>query len=590
MLNDKGAMTKLLHRFRDQHNCNVTVTARDNCINPEFNLEGIMVRPLPIGVQDFKKVRDEGYTYVDKTDMIPQILSQKSEVYLYTRPRRFGKSLNLSMLDAFFNIKYSKDNSWFDGLRVSDCRECEEHKNAYPIIYMDLKNLGVSNIETFDSDLINEMSNLFRNHKYLLDSDILDDVDKEYFDDVFRRKLDPIALRRSVAMLSRMLNEHHGKKIIILIDEYDNPIHNAFGKPHHQEIMDTMRDILSSSLKGNDSLAFGVVTGVMQISKESIFSGLNNLSVNNVLSKDFDEMFGFTDEEVMNILEEYGHPEKFEEAREWYDGYRFGDADVYNPWSLLNYVGKRFEPKPYWAGTSGNSILEDLFENASSELWCEFRLLSEGQSIQYEMKPTITFRDLDTDQRNIYSMLVMSGYLTVFEDDGIQYIRIPNGEMANVFGSYILDRLNVDSPMYVRSLSRAFISEDIGTIEKRLYNLFASSAGNAMLNDEHSYQAFVTGMLMYLNGRYTVKADFEEGNGRYDIRLERRYGDYPNIVIEIKRIPIDSSNEAAETSAMKALEQIKERDYLHGLEGPTLIYGIAFRNKKPTVLSERMDI
>ncbi|MBP3386159.1 MAG: AAA family ATPase [Candidatus Methanomethylophilaceae archaeon] len=549
-----------------------------------------MVRPLPIGVQDFKEVRDEGYLYVDKSNLIPQILSQKSEVYQVTRPRRFGKSLNLSMLDAFFNIKYPKDNKWFDGLKVSGCKECYEHKNAYPVIYLDFKNLGVSNMKTFDSDLIDEMSNLFRNHKYLLDSEILDDVDKKYFDDVFRRKLDPITLRKSVSVLSRMLNEHHGRKVIILIDEYDNPIHNAFGKTHHQEILDSMRDILSSALKGNDSLQFGVVTGVMQIAKESIFSGLNNLKVNNVLSKDFDELFGFTDEEVKAILEEYGHPERIDEAREWYDGYRFGDADVYNPWSLLNYVSERFEPKPYWAGTSGNSILEDLFEYASPELWDEFRSLSEGMSIPYKVKPTITFQDLHTDERNIYSMLVMSGYLTAFEDDGIQYIRIPNGEMADVFGSTILNRLNVNSPMHVRNLSKAFVSGDSDAVEKRLYNLFASSAGNAMLNDEHSYQAFVTGMLMFLNGRYTVKADLEEGNGRFDIRLERRYGDYPNIVIEIKRIPIDSSDEAAETSAMKALEQIKKRDYLHGLEGPTLIYGIAFRNKKPTVLSERMDI
>ena len=550
-----------------------------------------MAGNLPIGFDNFRDIRDQGRLYVDKTDMIPRIISGDAKVYLYTRPRRFGKSLNLSMLDAFFNIRYPKDNTWFDGLKVSDCRECDEHRNAYPVIYLDFKNLGVSNMKTFDSDLIDEMSNLFRNHKYLLDSEILDDVDKEYFDDVFRRKLDPITLRKSVSVLSRMLNEHHGRKVIILIDEYDNPIHNAFGKTHHQEILDSMRDILSSALKGNDSLQFGVVTGVMQISKESIFSGLNNLRVNNVLSKDFDEMFGFTDEEVKTILEEYGHPERIDEAREWYDGYRFGDANVYNPWSLLNYVGERFEPKPYWAGTSGNSILEDLFENASPGLWGEFRLLSEGYSIPYEVKPTITFQDLHTDERNIYSMLVMSGYLTAeVHDDCKSSIRIPNGEMANVFGRYILDRLNVDSPMYVNSLSKAFVKGDINRIESELYDLFASSAGNAMLNDEHSYQAFVTGMLMYLNGRYTVKADFEEGNGRYDIRLERRYGDFPNIVIEIKRIPIDSSDEAAETSAMKALEQIKKRDYLHGLEGPTLIYGIAFRNKKPTVLSERMKI
>ena len=566
------------------------VTAHDNCINPEFNLENIMVRPLPIGVQDFKKVRDEGYLYVDKSDLIPQILSQKSEVYLYTRPRRFGKSLNLSMLDAFFNIRYPKDNTWFDGLKVSDCRECDEHRNAYPVIYLDFKRLNSKDMETFNEKLSEMLSILYDSFGYLLDSKNISVREAELIQLTIDEELTPSKMYSSILRLSELLYKHHGKKIIVLIDEYDNPIHNAFGKPHHQEILDSMRDILSSALKGNDSLQFGVVTGVMQISKESIFSGLNNLRVNNVLSKDFDEMFGFTDEEVKAILEEYGHPERIDEAREWYDGYRFGDANVYNPWSLLNYVGERFEPKPYWAGTSGNSILEDLFGNASPELWDEFRSLSEGDVVEYTISPTITFQDLHTDERNIYSMLVMSGYLTAFEDDGIQYIRIPNGEMADVFGSTILNRLNVNSSMHVRNLSKAFVSGDSDAVEKRLYNLFASSAGNAMLNDEHSYQAFVTGMLMFLNGRYTVKADLEEGNGRFDIRLERRYGDFPNIVIEIKRIPIDSSDEAAETSAMKALEQIKKRDYLHGLEGRTLIYGIAFRNKKPTVLSERMDI
>jgi len=566
------------------------VTTHDNCINPEFNLEDIMVRPLPIGVQDFKKVRDEGYLYVDKSDLIPQILSQKSEVYLYTRPRRFGKSLNLSMLDAFFNIRYPKDNTWFDSLKVSDCGECDEHRNAYPVIYLDFKRLNSKDMETFNEKLSEMLSMLYDSFGYLLDSKNITVREVELIQMTIDEELTPSKMYSSILRLSELLYKHHGKKIIVLIDEYDNPIHNAFGKPHHQEILDSMRDILSSALKGNDSLQFGVVTGVMQISKESIFSGLNNLRVNNVLSKDFDEMFGFTDEEVKAVLEEYGHPERIDEAREWYDGYRFGDANVYNPWSLLNYVGERFEPKPYWAGTSGNSILEDLFENASPELWNEFRSLSEGDVVEYTISPTITFQDLHTDERNIYSMLVMSGYLTAFEDDGIQYIRIPNGEMADVFGSTILSRLNVNSSMHVRNLSRAFVSGDSDAVEKRLYNLFASSAGNAMLNDEHSYQAFVTGMLMFLNGRYTVKADLEEGNGRFDIRLERRYGDFPNIVIEIKRIPIDSSDEAAETSAMKALEQIKKRDYLHGLEGPTLIYGIAFRNKKPTVLSERMDI
>ncbi|MBP3385612.1 MAG: AAA family ATPase, partial [Candidatus Methanomethylophilaceae archaeon] len=293
-----------------------------------------MVRPLPIGVQDFKKVRDEGYLYVDKSDLIPQILSQKSEVYLYTRPRRFGKSLNLSMLDAFFNIRYPKDNTWFDGLKVSDCKECDEHRNAYPVIYLDFKRLNSKDMETFNEKLSEMLSMLYDSFGYLLDSKNISVREAELIQLTIDEELTPSKMYSSILRLSELLYKHHGKKVIVLIDEYDNPIHNAFGKPHHQEILDSMRDILSSALKGNDSLQFGVVTGVMQISKESIFSGLNNLRVNNVLSKDFDEMFGFTDEEVKAVLEEYGHPERIDEAREWYDGYRFGDANVYNPWSL----------------------------------------------------------------------------------------------------------------------------------------------------------------------------------------------------------------------------------------------------------------
>ena len=548
-----------------------------------------MVRALPIGVQDFKKIRDSDYLYVDKSDMISQIMSEGADVYLYTRPRRFGKSLNLSMLDAFFNVKYPRDNTWFDGLKVSDCKECQEHKNAYPIIYFDFKDLDADSYELFLKRLSKKIRSLYAQYRYLKESDDVDDIFKIDFDSIISGTTDVSTLMDSLNILSKMLHAHHGRKVIILLDEYDNPIHNAYGKDFHKRVIDLMRGILSSALKGNDSLMFGVITGVMQISKESIFSGLNNLIVNNVLSTRYDEMFGFTNDEVKTICEEYGHPEKYPEAKEWYDGYRFGDSEVYNPWSILNYIDEGFVPRTYWAGTSGNSILDDLFELASPEIWGELRSLAEGEQILYTVKPTMTFQDLHVNERNIYSLLVMSGYLTAqIRENGRMFISIPNGEMAYVFGDMILNRMNIDSFAYVMSLARAFIAGEVSTIEEYLYDLFASSAGNAMLNDEHSYQAFITGMLMFLNGKYTVKADFEEGNGRYDIRLERRYGDFPNIVIEIKRVPTDSSDDSARSAAESALEQIRNRDYIHGLKGETLLYGIAFRNKRPTVISERL--
>ena len=473
-------------------------------------------------------------------------------------------------------------------MKVSECGECLEHRNSYPVIYFDFKELGVASREMFEVDLKLKISDLYRQHKYLLDSDILDDLDRQYVMDVLKGNIEPLGLRKSISTLSRMLHEHHGRKVIVLFDEYDNPMLNAYSKEFHKDIVQFMRDIMTSVFKGNESLMFGVITGVMQIAKESIFSGLNNLRVNNIFGTRYDEMFGFTDDEVRAICEEHGHPERYAEAKEWYDGYRFGDADIYNPWSILNYVYEDFKPQAYWAGTSGNSILDDLFGSASPEMWDELKRMAQGDSVLYTVRPTITFQDLHANERNIYSMLVMSGYLTARHDEGVSYISIPNGEMAYVFGDMILKRLNVDSSAHVRRLAKAFVSDDVSRIEGYLYDLFASSAGNAMLNDEHSYQGFITGMLMFLFGRYSVRADFEEGNGRYDIRLERRHGDSPNIVIEIKRVQTDSSDDAAEAAAMKALQQIKERDYLHGLKGRTLLYGIAFRNKKPTVLSERM--
>ena len=548
-----------------------------------------MARALPIGVQDFKKIRDSDLLYIDKTDMISQILSEGADVYLYTRPRRFGKSLNLSMLDAFFNIRYPKDNKWFDGLKVSECKGCLEHKNAYPVIYFDFKDLDAESYESFLIKLKKKLSDLYSQYEYLITSTALNEMDIEDFTNVFKRTIDGSELGYSLFNLSKMLYKHHNKKAIILLDEYDNPLHNAFGKTFQDNIIRIMRELMSSALKGNDFLEFGIVTGIMQIAKESIFSGLNNLKVNNIFSAKYDEMFGFTGDEVKAICEEHGHPEKYEETKDWYDGYHFGNSEVYNPWSVLSYVDEGFVPQSYWAGTSGNSILNDLLESATPEMWDEFRMLAEDVPVKYNVDPAVTFQDLQSNERNVYSMMTMSGYLTAtFDDDARSYISIPNKEMSSEFARLVLARVDRNMSSDVRVLCDAFVRGDVSAISDRLTDLFMSSAGNAMLNDEHSYQAFITGMLMYLFGKYSVKADFEEGNGRYDIRLERKYGDFPNVVIEIKRIPTDSSDDSAVSVAEKALEQIKKKDYLHGLTGNTLLYGIAFRNKKPTVLSERM--
>ena len=553
-----------------------------------------MARALPIGVQDFKKIRDSDLLYVDKSDMISQILSEGADVYLYTRPRRFGKSLNLSMLDAFFNLKYPKDNGWFDGLKVSECGECLEHRNSYPVICFDFKELGVASREMFEVDLKLKISDLYRQHKYLLDSDILDDLDRQYVMDVLKGNIEPLGLRKSISTLSRMLHEHHGRKVIVLFDEYDNPMLNAYSKEFHRDIVQFMRDIMTSVFKGNESLEFGVITGVTQIAKESIFSGLNNLEVNNIFSKDFDEMFGFTDDEVRMICEEHGHPEKYDEAREWYDGYRFGDADIYNPWSVIKYVKSGFDPQAYWAGTSGNSIIETLFDISDDSTLSDLRSLAENRTVVKTIDSEITFADLDLDSENIYSVMVMSGYLKAIPADGGYEVSLPNRELFEVFANMLATRLrsklgNNRVGTMIRSLAKHITSNDAEAIQEDLYQLFASSLASILLKNENAYQLFLTGVLLQLSGRYEVKAEFENGKGRYDILLRSNVTGLPHVVMELKRSRSNARPETVEANAVAALGQIRDRDYTFGLYGDIILYGIAFKGKEARVVSETMS-
>ncbi len=540
-----------------------------------------------MGIQDFKEIREADYLYIDKSEMISQILLEGAKVYLYTRPRRFGKSVNLSMLDAFFNLGYPTDNKWFDGLKVSENEGCLVHKNRYPVIYFDFKELGVNDVETFHSDLTDEMCCLYSRYEYLRESDAISDPDKDFFNKVMRCEVNHIRLRKAISRLSHMLRKHHGRNVVMLFDEYDNPIHNAYGKPFLPYIIQTMKDILSSALKGNGSLRFGVVTGVMQVSKESIFSGLNNLSVKNILSRDFDEMFGFTDDEVRSILEEYGYPEKYDEAKDWYDGYRFGDADIYNPWSLLNYVKSGFVPDTYWAGTSGNSIIDIFFDIADDRMLNDLRSLALDVPVVKNINTTVTFSDLDNDVDNIYSIMVMSGYLKALRHDGGHVVALPNGEMSKVFGEVVASKISRtygcrDTLVMVRGLLEAMVDNDIDRLEHSLYRIFADTLGSIMLDNERVYQTFLTALLMLSSGRYSVTAEFENGNGRYDIMLRSNSPMSPHVLIELKH---STDKACMQADAEKALAQIEDRDYAHGLGGRVVMFGIAFNGKMPKVVS-----
>ena len=552
-----------------------------------------MAGEMPIGIQDFKKIRNEDSLYIDKSDMISQILSKRIEVYLYTRPRRFGKSLNLSMLDAFFNLKYPKDNKWFDGLKVSECERCQKHKNAYPVINFDFKDLNINDADSLNSNLKGKFHDLYGEFKYLLDSPNLDCYDKSRIDDILSRRLDMNELDRALLDLTRMLYLHHGTKVIVLLDEYDNPIHNSYGRPLSDKVLQFMKGTLSSLLKGNEYLQFGVVTGVMQIAKESIFSGLNNLRVNNIFSNNFDESFGFTDAEVRSILEDNGHPEKYDEVREWYDGYRFGGKDVYNPWSVLTYVDEGFRPGPYWAGTSGNDIMHTLLDKLDDNGFRELQDLASGKGMIKSINPQVTLSDLKNGRNGIYSMMVMSGYLSAIPHGSKYELRLPNGEMykvlSDIIWTYLDDRIpGSDSDAYAEDILNAMTNNNVDGLEKALYDLFADSIGYQLLSNESHYQMFLAGLLVSNRGGYSVSAEFENGKGRYDILLESLVPTNPHVIIEIKHTKSDADDDTMSKDAERALSQIKDRDYIHGLKGDILLYGIAFRGKEPRIVSEKM--
>ena len=546
---------------------------------------------IPSGVDDFREIREGRYYFVDKSELVSDIVNDRSKVFLFTRPRRFGKSLNLSMIDAFFNLEY-KGNKWFDGLKVNSHPEVEEHRNAYPVIRLCMKDLFVSRRDMFLPMFKGMLSRTFRSFEYLKKSDKISESlrdlylgkDPVYFEDA--RALD------SIPALCQMLEQHHGVKPIVLIDEYDNPINNAFNKDTYDYVVGFIREFYSLTLKGNPYMSFAVVTGVMQIAKESIFSGLNNLRVDNVFSKKFDERYGFTEPEVKDLCSYYGHPEKFEEAKEWYDGYRFGDADVYNPWDILMYIRNDFEPGTYWADTSGNDILDVLLENADRDTNSVLVALGNGQAVVKGINPAVAMEDVGKKPTATYSIMAVAGYLNaVPEGDNDYRLSIPNREMYKVFYDKVIDSVwRFDKDLF-KPLFDSMENADVPKMEESLFMLFSKNFPDILLKDEADYQLVLATIALGRGGRYDVGIEREAGNGRADIIMRRNDPRYPNIVVELKksRSKTDIFN-TMEKEARKALTQIKTKEYYLGMKGKTYLYGVCFQNKKAKVLFEEMDL
>ena len=551
---------------------------------------------LPVGIDSFEKIRRNGFYYIDKTNLIEQILMNWGEVTLFTRPRRFGKTLNMSMLKSFFEI--GADVSLFEGLYITKNKElCDAYMGKYPVIFLTLK--GVEGLTFADAKrmlgtiLANEMAR----HYYLKTSDALTDEDKAYFAKMLTGTDENI--EDSIRKLSQLLYKHHGKKVVIIIDEYDVPLDKAYQNGYYREMVSLIRGLFGQALKTNDYLQFAFLTGCLRVSKESIFTGLNNFKVLSIMDSRFDEQFGFTDDEVKNLLASYGLASHFPETKEWYDGYHFGNADVYCPWDVINYVDElnydqTVEPQDYWSNSSGNAIVRRLIDKADVQTKDEIERLIAGECIEKELSQELTYDELDKNIGNLWSVLFTTGYLTKQgrTADGKIRLAIPNKEIKNLFIKKIREWFrdtSANDGKRLEEFCNAFLEKNTEKIEQLfgeyLWNTISiRDTAVAKEKKENFYHGILLGLLGY-KSNWLIKSKAESGIGYSDILVEvptNRTG----IVIEIKYAEDGDLDAACE----KALKQIEEKDYVAKLKQDGMKnfikYGIACFKKICKVVVE----
>ena len=557
------------------------------------------LKKLPIGIENFEKLRQEDFYYIDKTRLIEQLLTRWGEVNLFTRPRRFGKSLNMSMLQSFFEI--GKDKTLFDGLRISDNQElCEEYQGKFPVVSFSLKGINGATYEEARRFLIKTINEEARRLSVLSDSAELDETDHELLTQLKKKEMTNDSLVYSIRELTELLEKHYGRKVIVLIDEYDVPLAKANENGYYDEMVLLIRNLFENALKTNSSLKFAVLTGCLRIAKESIFTGLNNFKVYSITDKSFDETFGFTDAEVRELLRYYGQEKYYETVKEWYDGYRFGNVDVYCPWDVINFCSDHLadpglEPKNYWANTSGNSVISHFIDSVGKPqklTRMELEQLVNGGIVQKEINSELTYKELYSSIDNLWSTLFMTGYLTQRgEPSGNRYnLVIPNREIRNIITNHILKMFkeNVkDDGKTVSDLCDALLNQNPEKVElifteymKKTISIRDTFARKP--TKENFYHGLLLGILGFKEN-WSVMSNRESGDGFGDILIRIEDEDV-GIVIEVKYA--DDGNLQGECE--KALQQIIDIRYTESLEQEgihTIIkYGIACYRKKCKVL------
>ena len=561
---------------------------------------------LPIGVDNFEKIRRDGFYYVDKTGLIEQLLERWGEVNLFTRPRRFGKTLNMSMLRSFFEI--GTDPLLFEGLYISHKKElCEAYLGKYPVVFLSLKNAEGLSFEEAKYQLAELIGMEAERFLFLLESERLTDNEKSRYRALIELRggqyaMDDRTLISSLQILSQLLHKHYGKKTIILIDEYDVPLDKAFQYNYYKEMTALIRGLFGKALKTNESLQFAVLTGCLRVSKESIFTGLNNLKILSITDTRFDEQFGFTENEVKMLLESYQLGTHLTEMKEWYDGYHFGTADIFCPWDVINHTDRLCsepgaKPSSYWINTSGNELVKRFIDKANKTTRDEIGRLLDGSSVEKSVRLDLTYDEIDNNIDNLWSVLFMTGYLTQTggAEQGRYRLVIPNKEIREVYKLQIQEWFreqllgNTEQlTVFWRSLEEGKTDEVEKYLTRTLGNSISVFDTKAPEHEkENSYHTFLVGLLAG-NSDWLVKSNVEAGDGFADIIVETEDPD-AGIIIELKY-----SKEIAgmEKACEKAIAQIKERRYDDYLRNDgrqeILIYGMAFCRKKCRIIAEKM--
>lgn len=551
---------------------------------------------LPIGISDYRLASSE-YYYVDKTMMIKDFIDERPMVSLYTRPRRFGKTLNMDMLRTFFEKTDEDTSIYFKDKKIWACGEkYRNYQGKYPVIFISFKDVKFNTWEECYASIKGIFSKEAYRHIELQLSEKCDGYEKKLFEKILSADVIEVELSEALQNLSSMLHKHHGIAPIIIIDEYDIPIQQGYTKGYYDKVILFMRNLFSGGLKDNKHLSYGFLTGILRVAKESIFSGLNNLKIYSVLDNKYSSYFGFTSEEVKEMAEYYGATDKIDEICEWYDGYRFGKTDIFNPWSVINYFSNECEPRAFWQSTGSNDIIGDIITNADNEIYDRLTSLVEGKSFITYIDTGVIYPQIKSNPSSIYSFLLVAGYLktikssTSFNGDFMCEVSLPNKEISFVYNKEILQKLDNIIPQSTAILiQEAIYSGDGDKLQSLIQTLLAHSVSCYDVSGENFYHGFMLGLCALLGGYYTT-SNRESGDGRYDIQLMPENKVLPGIIIELKA---DKNCDIVglKNLSKTALQQIEEKKYDTEMisKGVKTIYkyGVAFSGKNVEIALKR---